>query len=103
MIYDLLITKRANEHIDNIIAYLVNVLKNPGAARAVIADIEEAYNKLEYMAESLRYCDDVYLSKKGYRKIALSNHEYVILYIVEGSTVYVEGVFHMREEYIRKL
>ena len=62
MLYKLVISERAEMHIDNILDYFVNILKNPGAARAIIADIEEAYSRLEYMAESFRYCNASRLS-----------------------------------------
>ena len=42
MHYKLTISERAESHIDNILDYVVNILKNPGAARNIIADIEEA-------------------------------------------------------------
>ena len=47
MHYKLIISERAELHIDNILDYVVNTLKNPGAARAILSDIEEAYNRLE--------------------------------------------------------
>ena len=78
-------------HIDNILHYVVNILKNPGVARAIIIAIEEAYNRLEYMAETFGYCNDRYLADRGYRKIALSGHDYLILYRVEGQEVRISG------------
>ena len=39
MHYKLTISERAESHIDNILDYVVNVLKNPGAARAIIVDM----------------------------------------------------------------
>ena len=103
MHYKLIISERAELHIDNILDYVVNTLKNPGAAKANLSDIEEAYNRLEYMAETFGYCNDNYLANHGYRKIALSEHDYLILYRVKGSEVHISGVFHMRENYARKL
>lgn len=103
MSYKLVISERAEMHIDNILDYVVNILKNPGAARAIIIDIEEAYNRLEYMAETFGYCNDSYLADRGYRKISLSGHDYLILYRVEGQEVRISGVFHMRENYAQKL
>lgn len=101
--FKLIISERAEMHIDNIIDYVVNELKNPGAARAILSDIEEAYDKLEYMADSLGLCGDVYLAERGYRKIVLSSHDYLILYRLEGNEVHISGIFHMREDYARKL
>ena len=103
MHYKLTISERAESHIDNILDYVVNILKNPGAARAIIADIEDAYSRLEYMADSFAYCNDTYLADRGYRKISLSSHDYLILYRVVDDEVQISGVFHMRENYTRKL
>ena len=103
MLYKLVISERAEMHIDNILDYFVNILKNPGAARAIIADIEEAYSRLEYMAESFRYCNDSYLACRGYRKIMLSRHDYLILYRVVDDEVQIAGVFHMLQNYAHKL
>lgn len=103
MAYKLVISERAERHIDNIIDYVVNTLKNPGAARAILSDIEEVYDKLEYMADSLGYCNDYYLAERGYRKIILSSHNYLIIYRIEGDEVRISGVFHIREEYAQKL
>ena len=60
MHYKLIISERAELHIDNILDYVVNTLNNPGAAKAILSDIEEAYNRLEYMAETFGYCNDNY-------------------------------------------
>lgn len=91
MHYKLIISERAELHIDKILDYIVNTLKNPGAARAIIVDIEEAYSRLEYMAESFGYCNDVYLADRGYRKILLSSHDYLILYRVVDDVVQISG------------
>ena len=44
MHYKLTISERAESHIDNILDYVVNVLKNPGAARC--------YNRSKFKAHS---------------------------------------------------
>ena len=75
MHYKLIISERAELHIDN---------------------------RLEYMAETFGYCNDNYLADHGYRKIALSGHDYLILYRVKGTEVHISGVFHMRENYAQK-
>lgn len=103
MVYKLIISERVERHIDNIIDYVANTLKNPGAAKAILLDIEEAYDKLEYMTDALSFCNDQYLAKRGYRKIILPSHDYLIIYRIEGDEVRISGVFHMREEYANKL
>ena len=64
--YRIIITDDANEQIDDIIDYVVNVLKNLTAARAIIDDVELAYKRIESSAESFAYCEDPYLAVKGY-------------------------------------
>ncbi len=68
--FRLIVSERAEMHIDSIIDYVVNELNNPGAAKAILSDIEEAYDKLEYMADSLGFCAD-YLS--GRKRISQNN------------------------------
>ena len=103
MSYRLTISERADEHIDNIISYVVNVLKNPTAATAILSDIDEAYDRLEKMPNAYGYCADLYLAQKGYRKIILSHHDYVIIYRITGDEIFVAGVFHMLENYADKI
>lgn len=103
MTYKLIVSERAEEHIDSIIGYVAVELSNPTAAKAIIDDIEKAYSKLEYMADSFALCQDPYLSQRGYRKYILDEHDYVILYKFEKKKVYISDVFHMKEDYASKL
>ncbi len=54
MAYKLAIPEHTERQIDKCISYIVNTLRNPPAAEAVLDDIEHAYDLLEKMAESLR-------------------------------------------------
>ncbi len=103
MAYKLIISDRAIEQIDSIVGYVKNTLSSPGAAASILSDINEAFDKLEYMAESFGYCNDRYLMLKGYRKMLLARHNYVIIYCVVGQEVRISGVFHMKEDYAKKL
>lgn len=103
MNYNVIITERANQQLDNIIHYIVYKLKNKQAAASVLDDVLKAYNKLESVAGALALCEDPYLSGKGYRKLALDKHDYILLYQIEENTVYVNGIFHMLENYRDKL
>lgn len=103
MAYRLDIPERTEHQIDDCVGYIVDVLKNRSAARAVLDDISNAYDQLESNAESFAHCSDPYLSAKGYRKLALARHDYVFIYRVEGDTVFVAGFFHMLENYEKKL
>ena len=40
---------------------------------------------------------------KGYRKISIKKYHYLIFYIVDGNTVYVKKISHMKQNYINEL
>ena len=91
MTYKIVVSQRANEQMEEIIAYIMQKLQNRQAAKAVYDDIMNAYDKLEYLAV------------KGYRRLALEHHNYILLYQVDGNMVYVNGIFHMLEDYQEKI
>ena len=103
MPYRLVVPAQTNAQIDTCIAYIVQVLRNPDAARAVLDDITQTYERLEHFPAAFPLCDDAYLRAKTYRKITLSHHNYVFIYRIEGNIVYLVGFFHMRENYREKL
>ena len=69
----------------------------------ILDDIEDAYDKLEIFVEAFAYCNDGFLAQKGYRKLKLSHHRYLILYRVMDKEVQISGIFHMLENYANKL
>lgn len=103
MDYKIVVSQRANEQLEEMIAYIISKLQNKQAARAVYDDIMNAYDKLEYMAGTVAVCEDPYLAAKGYRRLALEHHDYVLLYQMDGNVVYVNGIFHMLEDYQNKI
>ena len=47
MAYNLIITERADELTDRLVAYLVNNLKNPDAASHFLDELETIYDRLQ--------------------------------------------------------
>ena len=103
MAYKLVVTENAAQQIESIVDYIMYRLHNKQAAIDVINDVEKAYTKLRVMPEAFAYCYDRYLFAKGYRKLTLEKHQYIILYQIKDRVVYVNGVFHMLENYREKL
>ena len=97
MDFKVIISQNAAEQLESILDYLVYKLHSPQT------EVEAAYTQLQYMAKSMPYCYDRYLLAKGYRKWPLSKHDYVLLYQVKDNVVYVNGIFHMLENYRSKL
>lgn len=103
MDYNVVVSPRAQALLDRIIDYIVNQLKNPIAAMAVLDDIEEAYRILGSSAPAFRLSNDSYLAAKGYHKFTLKHHDYVLLYTIKDKEVQIAGIYHMRENYREKI
>ena len=103
MRYKLIITEQADSHLDNIINYILTAFHNQQAATSILDDVAKAYSILEEMPEAMQFCNDPYLASKGYRKIKLDSHDYVLLYQIFDNHVYISGIFHVLENYCEKL
>lgn len=101
MAYKLLITKEANNDIDEIIEYIVNVLKNPIAARNFLDEIEKSYTIISDNPLTFSLCSDNRLRNDGYRKIPIKN--YIVFYKVnkKANTVYIMRVIYGRRDYFK--
>jgi len=103
MQYRLIITERAEEHLDNILHYIVYKLKNPQAAGNLISEITHVYDNLEENPKIYAYCEEHFLKAKGYRKAPVSHYDYAIIYKIDADCVYIMGIFHDLELYKNKL
>ena len=103
MAYNLIITQRADELIDRLTAYLVNNLKNPDAASHFLDELETIYDRLEENPYQFSESKDEYLFLRGYREALFHEMKYRVVFRTEEQTVYVLGVFHMLEDYGKKM
>ncbi|MCD8004892.1 MAG: hypothetical protein LUE91_04500 [Oscillospiraceae bacterium] len=55
--------------------------------------------QLTTVAGSLQYCWHPELRERGYRAIDFKRHQYVMLYLVDGRDVYIEAIYHQRQDY----
>lgn len=69
MDYRVIITDNAYEDLDNILYYLLFVLKNEQAAGNVLDDFEVTKTYLAYVADSLKLCENSNLRKREYRRM----------------------------------
>lgn len=86
-------------HLKQILYYIRYQLKNAEAARSVKEDASETKQKLTYLAESMKVCEEPELARYGYRVISFQRHNYVMLYRVDGDSVYIDGIFHQLQNY----
>jgi len=98
-LYEVIISPKALSLLDGYIDYIQYKLKNEQAAEAVWQDAVETEAELEKAAGSLNYCTKPILRELGYRSILFRRHRYVMLYRIEGRKAYVDGVYHLLQDY----
>lgn len=103
MDYEVILTNMAKAQAQNFLDYIFYELKNAMAARSVEQDMKETTERLSYMAESFKLCDDSKLRTSGYRIIHLKRHRYFMLYKIVGKQVYVIGIYHDLQDYENSL
>lgn len=105
MKYKLIVTQRAEEHLDHILNYIINYLKNPQAAVNLMNEIEQVFVNIEDRPKMYAYSEDAFLKSKEYRKAVVPGYNYVVIFRIdeEAISVYIVGFFHDLELYNNKL
>lgn len=98
MICKIIITFDAKRQLEAYVGYVKNKLHNKQAARKIIDDANQTFLRLISVAESLAYCEDEVLKKKGYRKIQFDKHDFFMVYRIENDTVIVDAMYHMLQD-----
>ena len=99
MDYRVVITPRAKRSLNRYIHYTKYSLKNPQAALLIAEDARITKYRLSKIADVLAICDHPVLSKYGYRKIPFRNHDFFMIYRIDGSTAIVEEMYHELQDY----
>ena len=102
MAYNLIITDRADELIDERISYLLLKFKNPQAATHLMNGISEIYDRMEDNPYQFPDSKDPYLLRRGYKEAYVPDMDYKMVFRIDGSDVYVVGLFHDLEDYVSK-
>ncbi len=103
MAYNLVITERAEELLDNIVNYLVHQLKSMQAAEHLLSQVEVVYDTLEDNPYVYPVSRDPYLKSRDYREAIVPEMNYKIVFEIEADEVTVLGIFHQLENYPRKV
>ena len=105
MAYNLIVTDRADELIDYRVAYILNKLMNPTAAKHLLDGINEIYIRLVENPYQFSDSKDAYLRSRGYKEAHISDMQYKIIFRVDENKnyVYVVGLFHDLEDYGSKV
>ena len=103
MIYKVVVTRDAEEDLDNFIKYLITEKKNMQAAENVLNDYDATIESLKHVAGSLKLCDNPKLRQLEYRRINFLNHRYFMLYRIVDQIVFVDNIFHELQDYENKI
>ena len=93
----------AKENMQKYIEYILYEKKNQQAAASLLDDFEYTKDILAEVAGSLKLCDNEKLRSLGYRRIGFKLHRYFMLYRVEDTTVYIDGIFHELQDFENKI
>ena len=99
MVYNLIITERANELLDSCVNYMIYKLLNRQAAKHFLDEIEKIYVRLEDNPFQFSDSKDPYLKSKGYREAIIPEMDYKLIFRIDEKSVYVVGIFHDLEDY----
>ena len=99
MAYNVLLTRSAENDLDEIIGYIMNDLCNPTAAAALLDAIAATYAHLSETPHMYALCQAKLLSPSGYRKAVIRG--YLMIYRIdeERQFVYVERFFSDLEDF----
>ena len=103
MAYKLVISERADEQIDRLVAYLIHELKNPDAAIHFLNELEDVYRRMEENPFQFPDCKDRRLFLLGYKEALFERMSYRVIFRTEKSSVYILGVFHLLEDFGKKI
>lgn len=97
--FDVIISPKALSQLNSYVDYLQYTLLNDQAARNVWQDVMETRDQLSKAAEGLKRCSHPLLKKNECHVIHFMWHRYLMLYRIEGSTVYVDAIYHQLQDY----
>ena len=97
--YKVVVSPKALSQLDDYVSYVHYTLLNPIAAKSILNDAKETRKTLSTVAGSLKLCDHPVLHELGYHAIKFEKHDYAMLYRVEGDTAYVDGIYHLMQDY----
>ena len=97
----LVISPEAARDLEKIKQYIIYELKNPSAARRVVRSITKDLRILEHHAEAGPSVAALTGYSSDLRILVCGN--YIVIYKVEGSTVFIARVINARQDYVTVL
>ena len=99
VLYKVIVSPKALAQLDSYISYVQDTLLNPIAAQSILRDAKKTRETLSKIAGSMKLCGHPKLHELGYHAVKFEKHNYAMLYRVDGETVYVDGIYHLMQDY----
>ena len=99
--YEVLISDKANEDIENIYKYITDTLQAPLAAVNQYDRIADAILTLEIMPERIKVMDSEPEHSKGLRPLIVD--KYTVFFVIKGETVNVVRVLYSASDISKRL
>ena len=103
MHYKLIVTDEIEKLLNKHIEYLLNKFKSKQAASHLLDSLESLYNHLENNPFLYRKSQDPVLYNFHYREAKLTGLDYIVIYKIKNTTVYILGIFNCLENYSGKI
>ncbi len=97
--FKVVISPKALLQLNGYVDYIQHTLLNPQAAESLWQDAGDTRSQLAIVAENLAFCKHPVLHQLGYRCISFKKHRYAMLYRVDGTTAYVDAIYHLQQDY----
>lgn len=95
--YNLVVTSKAYQDIDEALNYIINILNNKKAATELVEEIIECQRILKENPFAYSKCIDKNLEERGYRRAVVKN--YILLFKIEQKRVAILRFFHGAQNY----
>ena len=99
MTYKVIITEQAKHQLDMYVGYTAEILRNKQAAKAILLDARATKKRLSIVAEKLALCNNDVLRSLGYRRIMFKEHDFFMVYRLDGKVAIVEAMYHVLQDY----
>ena len=101
--YELDISDRAEQDLDDIVSYIAGKLAAPQAAADFLDAVYDCYDHLENNPYLYEKCRDPKIQNDGYRRAVIKNYILVYKIFEESKKVVIHRLFYGRQNYVSRI
>ena len=99
MVFDVIISRYAQEQLREYGSYLMYEKMNSQAADALMDDVIQVVRIGKARRAKLNYLRDRDLRTLGYKKIRLRKHRYLFIFRIQNDVAYIDAMYHELQDY----